>query len=260
MVVGYNATYKTTPYEYNGRTYYYESGFDTVTPYDRSGGQTYPGYYSLYPLTVSKLYVTIWHALHLGWATTSHDESTLKAKFSRPNYGPISYDRQFYKATDLPSEIRVWCDQITETNISYCSNISAVIGMGFKWSSNESRSSKFDSSDSMTTNFVRCCYVLFSPTITRIQSISADRFAPVVFSASIDFEEVFASVLSYFGEPAPDPSVVFPDESSVPEKTTNPYSTLYGRHYLNNNIDLVWSRVLFRFDRDFHAKVIKENK
>ena len=102
--------------------------------------------------------------------------------------------------------------------------------------------------------------MLLSPELTKLPARSADKSAPVVFSAAVDWDGTINSVLSHFGEPAADPSPVFPDRSSVPEHVQGGYSeTVVGEHYINNNVDLVWVRVLFRFDRDFHAKVLKEN-
>lgn len=255
---GYSATYNYASYTYDGRELRYESGFKTAEPYDISSESLLPAYYPGLPLRVSQLSVTVQAAQHLGWKRTGATEYTLAASFNRPGYKPLFESRNWYKSNDVGDGMTVWCDQITESNITYCSNISVVLAFGFRWSSTETRSSTYDAADMTTTNFAKCCYGTLSPTISRLPPRSSDPFAPVVFTAAADLDGLIASVMQHFGEPVESLDPVYPDTSSVPHTTQTPLSAFYGRHAVNNNIDLVWARVIFLFDRDFHAKVIKQ--
>lgn len=254
---GISATYSYTQYDYQGSTYAYVSGYasrtsynQTMTPYNwtRTSSST--------PLASSSWAFSDTYTSRIGWKRTGPQTFERKTVLE-------PYHSQLLSESETPvsfATVKAFCPLITTNVASLCSSVCAMAICGIRRSVTEISYSMYEQSDKTTSKSSECGITAVPVNISpsgEITSFGAND-GVVVWATDLDVKRVLDEAAQYFGEPVSTVTPIQPKTWSVPETTTSPSDNLHGYHGYVRSITLDWIRFIFRFKRDFRAKIIEE--
>lgn len=151
--------------------------------------------------------------------------------------------------------LHVYSPLITVDNFPLCSDISAVAVCGFEAYDTDEGRSEYNGADYWhTRSTTQRAWMSVPLALTRTDDVYEGS---VVFDSDFNFDRVLTAARTHFGYNGNWPAVVQPNTATVPSSTTSaPTDNITGEHRVTRVVSFAWIKIIFRFKRDFRAKVL----
>jgi len=249
---GNNVSYEYAYYEYEGTTLGYPSAYRSRTPFSYNSGYDWPWSSGTSPYASSTWTHYVDYLSRIGWKRTSansYERMTVLA----PHLS-LSYSESLSPTN--AGVVMAYCPVITTNNVDMCSEVKAMALIGLTHTVTETRYSAYAQADRTSSTTKECAITAVGLSVSAGQASTPS--GEVVYSTDLDVKRVLDSAAELFGEPDSDVPPVMPLTSTVPSTTDSPQDNVVGYHGFERSITIDWIRFIFRFKRDFKAKIIED--